>query len=126
MFFYQPTFSMLSLRKDKGSENVIFCESKSLFESKLLPLHEIFLSNLRRFGYKIVIQFKNTPLVVEQNDHATKIVNAYIVFNLDKWVKVPLNNFKIKNCLFGATNIIKNSNNVYNVYSKNMHIVAME
>ena len=42
-------------------------------------------------------------------NYATKIVNAYIVYELETWPKAPLNNFKFKNCLSGATNIVKNS-----------------
>ena len=47
-------------------------------------------------------------LFVEQNNFATKIVNAYIVYDLDGWPKILLNNFKLKNCFLGATNIVKN------------------
>ena len=32
---------------------------------------------------------------------------------------IPLNNFKFKKCLFGATNIVKNSNKAKWVYSGN-------
>ena len=32
---------------------------------------------------------------------------------------IPLNNFKFKKCLFGATNIVKNSNKAKWVYSRN-------
>ena len=39
----------------------------------------------------------------------TKIVNVYIVYDLDAWPKIPLRNFTMKNCLFGATSIVKNS-----------------
>ena len=39
----------------------------------------------------------------------TKIVNVYIVYDLDAWPRNPTNNFKFKNCLLGATNIVKNS-----------------
>ena len=59
--------------------------------------------------YKLRIKFEKDPLAVEQNNYATKIVNAYIVCELDTWPKTPLNNFKLKNCLFGATNTVKNS-----------------
>ena len=31
----------------------------------------------------------------------------YIVYDLDAWPRNPINNFKFKNCLFEATNIIK-------------------
>ena len=58
--------------------------------------------------YRIGIQFNNSVLVVEQN-YATKIVNAYIVYDLDDWPKNPKRNFKLKNCLFDVTNIRKNS-----------------
>ena len=47
------------------------------------------------------------PSVVEQNSYATKIVNSYIDYEL--WPKVFFSNFKLQNCLFGATNIVKNS-----------------
>ena len=55
------------------------------------------------------IKFDKDPLVVEQNNYATKIVNAYIVYDLDAWPNNPLNNFKLKSCLFGATNTVKSS-----------------
>ena len=38
-----------------------------------------------------------------------KIVNVYIVYEFYDWPKVPLKNVTLKNCLFGATNIVKNS-----------------
>ena len=39
----------------------------------------------------------------------TKILNVYIVYYLDTWPRNPTCNFKFKNCLFGVTNIVKNS-----------------
>ena len=33
---------------------------------------------------------RTLPLIIEQSNYATKIVNAYIVYDLDKWSKVPL------------------------------------
>ena len=36
------------------------------------------------------MQFNKTPLVVEQNNYATKIVNGYIVYDLDNWPKFCL------------------------------------
>ena len=38
-----------------------------------------FLPNIKNFGSKIGIQFNNTLLVAEQNNHKTKTINAYIV-----------------------------------------------
>ena len=46
-------------------------------------------------------------LAVEQNNYVTKIVNGYIFYD---WQKIPVNNFKLKNCLFRATNIAKTGN----------------
>ena len=59
-------------------------------------------------GYKIGIKF-DEPLAVEQNNRATNIVNTYISYESNAWPKVLLENLKLKNCLFGVTNIIKNN-----------------
>ena len=56
-------------------------------------------------------------LAVEQNNYLTKIVNVYIVYDLDAWLKIQLRNFTLKNCLFGATNTIKNSDKEQYLYS---------
>ena len=55
------------------------------------------------------IKFDKDPLVADQNNYLSKIVNVYIVYDLDAWPKNPTNNFKLKNCLFGETNIVQNS-----------------
>ena len=56
-------------------------------------------------------------LAVEQNNYLTKIVNVYIVYDLAAWPKIPLKTFTLKNCLFRATNIVKNSDKNKWVYS---------
>ena len=61
-------------------------------------------------GTDYIIGWPNsTPLVVEQNNYTTKIVKVYIVYDLDNWPKVQLRNFTLRNCLFGATSIVKNN-----------------
>ena len=45
------------------------------------------------------------PLAVEQNNYLTKVVNVYIVYDLDAWPRNSTNVFKTKNCLFGVTNV---------------------
>ena len=45
------------------------------------------------------------------------MLNVYIVYNLNAWWRNPTNNFKFKNCLFGATNIVQKSNKEKYVYS---------
>ena len=66
-----------------------------------------------RFG----IKFDKYLLAVEQNNYLTKIVNVYIVYDLAAWPRNLSNNFKFKNWLFGATNIVKNNDKVKYVYS---------
>ena len=58
--------------------------------------------------YKTRIQFNSTFLVIEKNNYAAKIVNPYIVYDLDNWPKGLLRNFILQSCLFGVTNIVKN------------------
>ena len=76
MFVYQPTFSTLELKEDKGIKYVIGWKSKWVYNAKLTPLHTTFLHNIKLSGYRIGIQFNKTILVLEQNNYPTKIVNA--------------------------------------------------
>ena len=62
------------------------------------------------------IKFDKGPSAVEQNNYLNKIGNVYNVYDLDAWPTKPTNNFKFKNCLFGATNIVKNSDKEKYVY----------
>ena len=64
------------------------------------------------------IKFDKGPLTVERNNHFTKIVNVYIVYDLDVWSRKPANNSKFKNCLFGATYIVQSSDKETYVYSE--------
>ena len=121
-FVYQSTIDMLELKEDKATVYVIGWKSKGLFRSKPRPFHSAYFrqESMRYFGYKIGIQFNNTPLVVEVNNYTPKTAKAYIVYDLDNCPKTPLRNFTLKNCLFGATNMVRNSD------KKSMFIVAME
>ena len=47
------------------------------------------------------ITFDKDSLAVEQNNYTAKIINDYIVYDLDGWPEILLNNFKLKNCLLG-------------------------
>ena len=67
------------------------------------------MQSIKFSGYKVQIKFDKDPLAVEQNNYITKIVNAYIVYDLYKCTNNPLRNFILKKCLFGATSIVKNS-----------------
>ena len=92
-----------------------------LFKYKLLPSHGAFLLTIKYFGYKGGVQLNNSPLVVEQNNYEPKTVNTCVVYDLDNWPIIPLDNFTFKNCLFGATNNVKTSDKskyVYSVYGR--------
>ena len=59
--------------------------------------------------YRIGIKFDKDPLAVERNNYSNNILNVYIAYDLDAWPRNLTNNFKFTNSLFGATNILKNS-----------------
>ena len=84
-------------------------KSKGVYDSKRKPSYTAFWHSTKLYGYRTVIKFDKDALAVEQNNYLTKIVNIYIVNDLDAWPRNPTNNFKLKNCLYGATSIVKNS-----------------
>ena len=116
-FVYQPTLDALELKKDKCTDYVLSWESKGVYNSKVKQLHTAFFNSIRFTEHRIGIKFDKDPSSVEQNNYLTKIVNVYIVYDLDAWLRNPTKNFKFKNCLFGATNIVKNSDKEKCVYS---------
>ena len=65
--------------------------------------------NINLSKYRIEIKFDKHPLAIEKNTYSTKIVNSYIVYDLDAWPINPTDNFRFKNCLFGAATKVKNS-----------------
>ena len=79
-------------------------------------LHTVFSHSIKRSGYRR--KFDKYYLAVEQNNYLSKIVNVYIVYDLDAWPRNPTNNFKFTNCLFGVTSKVKI------VIKKSMCIVA--
>ena len=64
------------------------------------------------------IKFYKDLLALEQNNYLTKIVNVYIVYDLDASPKHPPRSVTLKNCLFGRTNIVKNSDKDKWVYNR--------
>ena len=64
-----------------GTEHVIAWKSKRLFRTELYLLHNDFLPEVRRFGYKIGTQFSKIPLVIDKNNYVIKIVDVYCVQN---------------------------------------------
>ena len=62
------------------------------------------------------IKFDKDLLAVERNNYLTKKVSVYIVYDLAVWPRNLNKNLKFKHCLFGATNIVKNSDKEKYVY----------
>ena len=47
----------------------------------------IFLPYVKYFGNKIGIHLSNTFLVIEQINYAKRVVDVYIVYDFDNWLK---------------------------------------
>ena len=62
--------------KDRGTDCVLRCKSKGVYNSKLKPLYTAFLHSTKLSGYKMGIKFDKDSLVVERNIYLTKIVNV--------------------------------------------------
>ena len=88
-----------------------------VYNSNLKPVYTLFLHIIKLSGYKMGIRFDKDHLAAEQNNYLTKTIDVYIVYDLEPWLRNHTNNFKFKNCLFGATNIVKNSDKEKYVYS---------
>ena len=55
-----------------------------------------FLHTIKLCRYRIGIKLDKDPLALEQNNYLTKIVNVYIVYDLDAWPRNPtISNSKI-------------------------------
>ena len=66
---------------------------KGVYTSKHKPLHIAFFHNIKLSRYRIGIQLDNSVLVVEQNNNTTKIVSAYVAYDLDTWRIIRKRNF---------------------------------
>ena len=96
-FVYQATLATLEFKKGNGTDYVLSLKSKEICNSKFKPLYTAFLHNTKLSKYRIGIKFDNDPLAIEQNNYLAKIVNVYIVHDLNAWSRNPSNNFKFKN-----------------------------
>ena len=93
-------------------------KSKGVFNSQFEPSCTALLHSITRSEYRIRIKFDKDALAVEQNNYLTKIGNFYIPYDLDPGSRNPTYNFNFKNCLFEATNIVKNTDKEKYVYSE--------
>ena len=98
MFAYQVKFNTIELKKDNDTNYLISWKSKGVYNCKLTPVNTAFLHKVKISWYKMGIQFNKSILVVEQNKYKTKVANAYAVYDLDDWSKIPLINSTLRNC----------------------------
>ena len=77
-----------------------------------------FLEQHKLSECRVGIKLDKDPLTIEHRNYLTKIVNFYIVYDLDAWPRNPSNKVKFKNFLFRPTNIVKNSDKENYVYSE--------
>ena len=78
---------------------------------KLKPLYTAFAHSIKRSEYRKGIKFDKDPLALEQNNCLTKIVNVYIVCDLDSCPRYPTNNFKF----ITWSNLYRNKYRIRNV-----------
>ena len=64
-------------------------------------------------------------LAAEKINYAIKIINAYIVYDLDSWPKNLLTNFKLKKYFFGATNIVKSNDKEIVALVEHVHGISI-
>ena len=75
------------------------------------------MNSIKLSEHRPGIKFVKDSLAAEENNYLTKTINVYIVYDLDTWSRNAANNFKFKNCLFGASNIVKHSDKETYAYS---------
>ena len=80
-FVYQPTLDTLELIK--GTDYALSWKSKEVLNFLPKPLYIAFLHSIKFSEYIIGIKFDKDSLAVEQNSCWSRIVNVYIVFDLD-------------------------------------------
>ena len=86
--------------------NVSLWKWKGIYTLELNPLLDI-APDISYFGHKISLRFNNSIFSVTQNNYKSKILYVFIVYALDNWPRVVVENFTIKKVLFGTTNIVK-------------------
>ena len=109
IFGHQLVLDSLELKKAKVLIMVVVGNQKNYMILKLS--HYILLSwVVQNFPKnRLGIKFDKGSLASEQNNDLSKIVNTYIVYDIDTWPRNLTKNIKFKNCLFGATSILKNN-----------------
>ena len=97
-FLFQPIVSTIDFKQEINKYKVSAWNSKGVYVIKY-------------FNHEMGLKFNSSSLFAEKNIYVTKIINVLITYDLDNWEINSLGNFALKNFWFGATNIVKNSEN---------------
>ena len=81
----KPTSNLLKLKEDKCTEYLIGSKSKVLYTFKFVLLQAAFIHKIKSNFWIQRIQFNKSVLFVKQYNYATKIINTYIIYDLDNW-----------------------------------------
>ena len=81
--FFMNQHLILSKFKIQNSKKTKVLEIEGVFDSKLMLLYTPYLNSIKLSVYRIGIKFDKHPLAVEQNNYLRKIVNVYIIYDLD-------------------------------------------
>ena len=121
MFVYQPILDTLTLKKIKVLIKILVVnQSEFILLTKLKSWYTTLLHSINLSGYRLGIKFDKDHLAVEQNNYAIKIVNIYIVCDLDVWPTNSTEDLKFKDCLFDTSNIVKKLH-TYSVYGMSLN-----
>ena len=81
--FFINQHLILSKFKIQNPKKTKVLEIEGVFDSKLMLLYTPYLNSIKLSVYRIGIKFDKDPLAVEQNNYLRKIVNVYIIYDLD-------------------------------------------
>ena len=87
-------------------------ESNGVCNSKLKSFQVAFLHCIKLSRYKVGKKMIKILQLQNKKNYASKIVNVYILYDLEAWLRNPT-----KNYLFGATTVVKSSDKENYVYS---------
>ena len=107
----------VSIKKDKGTDYFFSWKSKGVCSCKLRPFYTAFLHSIKLSGCRLGKKFNKNSLAVEENNYLTKIVNIYIIYDLDAWARDPSNYVKFKNWLLASASVVNDSDQDKYVYS---------
>ena len=108
---FQPIYRYF---KNSNSDYVLSWTSKGLFNESITPPsapNNLLSPSLNYLGTKIRVQFSRLCLKLDKITYTHgKIVNIYIVYEINKKDNTIISDPTLENCLFGAVTLTKNVN----------------